>query len=168
MADEDAAEALAEDLAAASAALAVELHEAIAHLRRPGAFAPAGHPVAAVFDLPDGAARTRHRAGRPSDEVIAVALEARRRAAEALGYGAGEDNPALTALALGAFYAVEARRSDAFGLGALAREALRARPVTAEAARRDVAVEQGQAAVRVWAPVEGDDRGCVDIWFGRP
>ena len=74
-----------------------------------------------IFEQPPGA-KPRHRAGRPSGELVALAADVAERVRELAGYAPGEDNPALEPLALACFYVVDARRSDAFGLGQLAQK----------------------------------------------
>ncbi|HEY3614705.1 MAG TPA: hypothetical protein VGK92_13405, partial [Gaiellales bacterium] len=67
---------LAGALLAETAGLALELHGAIAQLRRQGAALHLAAPVAAIFEQPAGGAKPRHRAGRPSSELVALAADA--------------------------------------------------------------------------------------------
>ena len=97
-------------------------------------------PVAAIFEQPPGG-KPRHRAGRPSGELVALAADAAARVRELAAYAPGEDNPALEPLALACFYVVDARRSDAFGLQRLAAAAA----AGARARRRGGAPRPGAA-----------------------
>ena len=108
----------------------------IAELVRDGVALHASAPVAAIFEQPPGA-KPRHRSGRPSGELVALAADVAERVRELAGYEPGEDNPALEPLALACFYVVDARRSDAFGLQQLAAAQPIARVVDAEEAHRD-------------------------------
>jgi hypothetical protein len=118
--------------------------------------------VAAVFDQPRGG-KPRHRAGRPSGELVALAADAAARVRALAGYAPGEDNPALEPLALACFYVVEARRNDAFGLQRLAAGAPAARLVAAEEAHRDPSPSLGTALIRIWSRPSGEDPVCVEL-----
>jgi hypothetical protein len=157
------ADALAEELAAQVAELVTDLHGAVALRRGGGEAVLEGEPVAAVFDRPAGSLRPRHRAGRPSAAVVAVALEAAGRARAALAYGPGEANPALPALAIACFYVAEARRSDAFGLQAIAARQPRATLLGPDEAARDPEVAEGAALLRVWTQLDGGREVAVEV-----
>lgn len=148
-------------------ALTCELHEAIEHLVQPGHFPPAGMPAAAVFDHPVGAEQPRHRAGAASREVALLAAAAAESAHERLGYGRRDGNPLLPALALAAFYVVEARRTDLLGLGRAARGRIVAGVVEPDLAHHEPVVSEGAAVLRVWYPVEGAPDACVQLRFPR-
>ena len=156
------ADALADELVELTAELVVELHPAIAGLALPGHFEPAGMPAAAVFRQPRDAEPT-HRSGAPSAELAQLAAEAASLAHARLGYARRDGNPLLPALALAAFYLVEARRSGAFELGALAGGRVRAFPLTAEEAHHDPPLLPGTAAIRAWYPVTGVTEACVEL-----
>src|SRR5690242_15363528 len=114
--DEDDPDALATELLEATVVLTTGLEPQVDAMRRPGpAKALDGVPVAGVFEQPLQG-RSRHRSGRPSEPVVALAESAAAECRRRLAYG-DDDNPALVPLALGAFYTVEARRSGALGLG---------------------------------------------------
>jgi hypothetical protein len=153
---------LAELLLEMTASLTVELHPAIADVAMPGHFQPSGLPAAAVFHQPPGADPT-HRSGAASDAVAGLAAEASARAHDRLGYGRRDGNPLLPALALAAFYLVEARRSGSFGLGDLPEGRVRAYPLTPDEARHDPTLLPGTAAIRAWYPVEGAPDACVEL-----
>lgn len=153
---------LAEQLLAQTVALTVELHPAIAGLSLPGHFPPAGMPAAAVFLQPPDGAPT-HRSGPASEAVALLAADAAEEAQRQLGYGRRDGNPFLPALALAAFYLVEARRSGAFGLGRLTDGRVRALPLTAEESRHDPQLLPGTAAVRAWYPVQGAPDACLEL-----
>ena len=126
---------------------------------------PAHHasaPVAAIFEQPPGA-KPRHRAGRPSGELVALAADAAQRVRELAGYAPGKDNPALEPLALACFYVVDARRNDAFGLRRLAAAPPLARIVPAEEAHRDPSPPVGTALIRVWSEPSGEAPVCVEL-----
>ena len=139
---------LAAELVEETAALALSLHDAVEHLRRPRPAHHASAPVAAIFEQPPGGAKPRHRAGRPSGELVALAADAAERVRELAGYAPGEDNPALEPLALACFYVVDARRNDAFGLQRLAAAPPLARVLDAEEAHRDPSLPVGTALIR--------------------
>ena len=162
MADTDP-DALAEELAARVAELVADLHGAVAMRRGGGEAVLEGEPVAAVFDRPRGSLRPRHRAGRPSAAVVAVALEAAERARIALAYGPDEANPALPALAIACFYVAEARRSDAFGLQTIAAGQPRATLLGPDEAARDPEVAEGAALLRVWTKLAGGREVAVEV-----
>jgi hypothetical protein len=155
-------DALADKLLALTTELVVELHPAIAGLAMPGHFVAAGQPAAAVFRQPADAEPT-HRSGAPSAEVAELAAEAAVIAHGRLGYGRRDGNPLLAALALAAFYLIEARRSGAFELGALTGGRLRVFPLTADEARHDPPLLPGTAAIRSWYPVTGVPEACVEL-----
>jgi uncharacterized protein involved in high-affinity Fe2+ transport len=153
---------LAEQLLEQTVALTVELHPAIAGLTLPGHFPPTGMPAAAVFMQPHEGTPT-HRSGPASEAVALLAADAAADAQQRLGYGRRDGNPFLPALALAAFYFVEARRSGAFGLGGLTEGRVRVFPLTAEEARHDPPLLPGTAAVRAWFPVEGASEACLEL-----
>jgi hypothetical protein len=153
---------LAEQLLEQTAALTVELHPAIAELALPGHFPPAGVPAAAVFLQPSDGDPT-HRSGQPSEAVALLAADAAEEARARLGYGRRDGNPFLPALALAAFYLVEARRSGAFGLGRLTEGRVRVFPLTADEARHDPPLLPGTAALRAWYPVQGASEACLEL-----
>jgi hypothetical protein len=159
---------LAADLLELTVAVTVELHEAIEHLRRPGRFEPSGTPAAAVFDHPPGAEQPRHRSGAPSPEVAALVSEAAAEARDRLGYGRRDGNPLLPALALAAFYLVEARRVGALGLGEAASGRVVPGVVEPELASHDPVLRPGGAVLRTWFPVEGAPQACVQLRFPPP
>ena len=156
---------LADELLELTVALAVELHPAVEHLRQPGHFDPAGMPAAAVFDHPAGAEAPRHRSGGASPAVAALAAEAAGQVRDQTGYGRRDDNPLLPALALAAFYLVEARRRDAFGLRAAASGRLVVGVVEPDLADHEPAVLPGGAVLRAWYPVTGAPKACVQVRF---
>jgi hypothetical protein len=155
-------DALAAELVEETTALALSLHEAVEQLRRPRAAHHASAPVAAIFEQPPGA-KPRHRAGRPSGELVALAADAAARVRELAVYAPGEDNPALEPLALACFYVVDARRSDAFGLRRLAAALPLARVLRSEEAHRDPAPAVGTALIRVWSEPSGEAPVCVEL-----
>ena len=155
-------DALAGELIEETAALAFSLHGAVAQLRRPRPALHADAPVAAIFEHPAGG-KPRHRAGRPSGELVALAADAAARVRELAAYAPHEDNPALEPLALACFYVVDARRSDAFGLQRLASALPRARTLGAEEAHRDPAPAVGTALIRVWSQPSGEAPVCVEL-----
>ena len=156
------ADALADELIALTSDLVVELHPAIAGLALPGHFEPAGMPAAAVFRQPvDG--EPTHRSGAPSPQVAQLAAEVATSAHDRLGYGRRDGNPLLPALALAAFYLVEARRSGAFELGALATGRVRVYPLAPDEAHHDPPLLPGTAAIRAWFPVSGVAEACVEL-----
>ena len=159
MADPDA---LADELIAVTADLVVELHQGIEGLALPGHFEPAGMPAAAVFRQPADGPPT-HRSGAPSPQVAQLAAEAAAIAHDRLGYGRRDGNPLLPALSLAAFYLVEARRSGAFDLGALASARVRVYPLAPDEAHHDPPLLPGTAAIRAWFPVIGVDEACVEL-----
>ncbi len=153
---------LAELLLELTTSLTVELHAAIADVAMPGHFEPAGMPAAAVFHQPAGGEPT-HRSGGASDAVAGLAVRAAERAHDRLGYGRRDGNPLLPALALAAFYLVEARRSGTFRLGELTEGRVRAYPLTPDEARHDPSLLPGTAAIRAWFPVAGAPDACVEL-----
>jgi hypothetical protein len=158
-------DALAAELVEETADLAVSLHDAVAHLRRPHPALHASAPVAAIFEQPPGA-KPRHRAGRPSGELVALAADAAARVRELASYAPGEDNPALEPLALACFYVVDARRNDAFGLRRLAGGPPLARVLDAAEAHRDPTLPVGTALIRVWSELRGEPQVCVELRLG--
>jgi hypothetical protein len=146
-----------------TAQLALELHGAVAHLRRERAALHLAAPVAAIFEQPPGGAKPRHRAGRPSGELVALAGDAAERVRELAGYAPGEDNPALEPLALACFYVVDARRNDAFGLQRLAASRPIAQALGEEEARQDPTLPVGTALIRIWSELAGEPPVCVQL-----
>jgi hypothetical protein len=118
--------------------------------------------VAAIFDQPPGA-KPRHRAGRPSAELIELAVDAAVEVRERLGYAPLEDNPALVPLALACFYVADARRTNAFGLGVLAAAQPLARVVPADEAHRDPVLPEGTALIRIWSELRDEAPVCVEL-----
>jgi hypothetical protein len=155
-------DALAAVLLDETAELALSLHDAIAEFCREGAALHLAAPVAAVFEQPPGA-KPRHRAGRPSGEVVALAADAAERVRELAAYAPGEDNPALEPLALGCFYVVDARRTNAFGLQRQASRLPQARVLSEDEARRDPSLPAGAALIRVWSELSGEPGVCVEL-----
>jgi hypothetical protein len=154
---------LAATLLEETAALALELHGAVARLRRQGVALHLAAPIAAIFEQPPGGAKPRHRAGRPSGELVALAADAAERVRELAGYLPGEDNPALEPLALACFYVVDARRNDAFGLRRLAAARPIAEALDEEAARLDPTLPVGTALIRVWSELHGEPPVCIQL-----
>jgi hypothetical protein len=154
---------LAADLVEETAQLAFDLHDAIAPLRRQGAALHLAAPVAAIFEQPRGGAKPRHRAGRPSGELVALAADAAERVRELAGYLHGQDNPALEPLALACFYVVDARRNDAFGLQRLAASRPIAQVLDEEEARQDPTLPVGTALIRIWSELAGESPICVQL-----
>jgi hypothetical protein len=146
-----------------TAQLALELHGAVAQLRRERAALHLAAPVAAIFEQPPGGAKPRHRAGRPSGELVALAADAAERVRELAGYAPGEDNPALEPLALACFYVVDARRNDAFGLQHLAASRPIAQALGEEEARQDPTLPVGTALIRIWSELAGEPPVCVQL-----
>jgi hypothetical protein len=155
-------DALLAELVEETAGLAYSLHGAVEHLRRPRPALHASAPVAAIFEQPPGA-KPRHRAGRPSAELVALAADAATQVRELAGYAPGEDDPALEPLALACFYVVDARRTNAFGLGPLATGPPLARVVPSEEAHRDPVLPEGTALIRVWSELRGEEPVCVEL-----
>ncbi|MDX6560289.1 MAG: hypothetical protein QOD65_103 [Gaiellales bacterium] len=153
---------LAAELVDETVALTLSLHDAIAELSRDGVALHASAPVAAIFEQPPGS-KPRHRAGRPSGELVALAADVAERVRHLAGYEPGEDNPALEPLALACFYVVDARRSDAFGLQRLAVSRPIARIVDQEEAHRDPVFPVGTALIRIWSELDGDPPVCVEL-----
>ena len=153
---------LADELVEETAALVLSSHGAVEQLCRPRPAHHASAPVAAIFEQPPGA-KPRHRAGRPSGELVALAADAAQRVRELAGYAPGEDNPALEPLALACFYVVDARRNDAFGLRRLAAAPPLARIVPAQEAHRDPSPPVGTALIRVWSEPSGEAPVCVEL-----
>ena len=156
------ADQIAELLLELTISLTVELHPAIAELAMPGHFEVAGMPAAAVFRAVDAGDST-HRSGPASPQVAELAADAAAQARARLGYGRRDGNPLLPALALAAFYLVEARRSGAFGLGPLSGGRVRAYPLTPEDSHHDPPLLPGTAALRAWYPVDGAPEACVEL-----
>ncbi len=86
---------------------------------------------------------------------------------ELAGYAAGEDNPALEPLALACFYVIDARRSNAFGLGPLAQKRPIARALDEDEARRDPTLPVGTALIRIWSELQGEPPICVELRLRR-
>jgi hypothetical protein len=163
--DEDDPDELAAALFEQTVALVVELEPQVDALRRPGPPRRLdGVPVAGVFEQPlEG--RSRHRSGRPSEPVVALAESAAAEARRRLGYGA-DDNPALVPLALGAFYTAWARRTDVLGLGDAARRgAPAALALDADTARRDPVLPRGARWLRVWGVLQAGEQVCVELRY---
>jgi hypothetical protein len=158
-------DALASELVGETTALALALHDSIAELCRDGVALHASAPVAAIFEQPEGE-KPRHRAGRPSGELIALAADVAERVRELAGYLPDEDNPALEPLALACFYVVDARRNDAFGLQSLAAGQPLARVLEGDEAHRDPALPVGTALIRVWSEPSGEQPVCVELQLG--
>ena len=118
--------------------------------------------MAAIFEQPPGG-KPRHRAGRPSGELVALAADAAARVRELAGYGPHEDDLALEPLALACFYVVDARRNNAFGLQELAASQPKARTLGPEEAHRDPAPAVGTALIRVWSEPSGEPPVCVEL-----
>jgi hypothetical protein len=156
------ADALASELVEETTALALSLHGSVAELRREGVALHAAAPVAGVFEQPAGE-KPRHRAGRPSGELVALAADVAERVRELAGYLPDEDNPALEPLALACFYVVDARRNDAFGLQSLAARRPIARVLEGEEAHRDPTLPVGTALIRVWSELSGEPPVCVEL-----
>jgi hypothetical protein len=155
-------DALAAALVGDTVKLTLSLHGAIAELSRDGVALHASAPVAAIFEQEPGA-KPRHRAGRPSGELVALAADVAERVRELAGYAPGEDNPALEPLALACFYVVDARRSDAFGLQRLAASQPIARVLDEEEAHRDPVFPVGTALIRIWSELDGEPPVCVEL-----
>ena len=155
-------DALAAVLLDETSELTFSLHDAIAALCREGAALHLAAPIAAIFEQPLGE-KPRHRAGRPSGEVIALAADAAERVRELAAYAPGEDNPALEPLALGCFYIVDARRTNAFGLRQQAARLPQASVLSEDDARRDPTLPSGAALIRVWSELSGEPGVCVEL-----
>jgi hypothetical protein len=164
----DDPDALADELLERTVALTVELHPAIEHLMQPGHYPPNGMPAAALFEHPEGAEVPRHRAGHPSPAVAELATDAAAAAQEQLGYGRRDGNPLLPALALAAFYLVEARRVDLLGLRDAASGRIVVGVVEPELADHEPLMAVGGRLLRTWFPVAGAPVACVQVRFGRP
>lgn len=154
---------LAETLTEETAALALDLHEAVAPLRREGVARHLAAPVAAIFEQPPGGAKPRHRAGRPSGELVALASDAAESVRRQAGYAPGEDNPGLEPLALACFYFVDARRNDAFGLQRLTRSRPIAQVLGEEEARLDPTLPVGTALIRIWSELAEEPPVCIQL-----
>jgi hypothetical protein len=154
---------LAAALVEATAQLTCELHGAVAALRRQGVARHLAAPVAAIFEQPPGGAKPRHRAGRPSGELVALAADAAERVRALAGDLPGPDNPALEPLALACFYGVDARRTAAFGLRRRASSRPLAQVLDDEAARRDPELPVGTALIRIWSELAGEPPMCVQL-----
>jgi hypothetical protein len=149
---------LAEQLAEATARMAGRLFFAVAAHTTTDSFALAAAPVVVVFARsPDEAAPMQHRSGRIAPSLLPFLVDAttrtRKRAALARGY----DNPYLIALVLACFYVVEAGRSGALGLGALAARTPAVRVVADQAALRDAVLAPGSTVLRAVTGVEASD-----------
>ena len=153
------AEALADELAEATARMASELGWAIAPHRERTGFVLAGAPVAVVFErAPHRAAKPKHRSGQLAPELLPFLVDAVLRTRERLTYADDEDNPYLIPLVLACFYAVESGRSGALGLGPETRRALPSVELLADDdATADIRGVPGTAMLRAIAPVERDD-----------
>ena len=156
-------DALAETLLEETTALTYSLHDAIEGSCRDGVALHAAAPIAGIFEQPPGGAKPRHRAGRPSGELVALAADVAERVRELAAYAPGLDNPALEPLALACFYVVDARRSDAFGLQALAAKRPLARVLDADEAHKDPTLPVGTALIRIWSELQGEAPVCVEL-----
>jgi hypothetical protein len=156
------ADALTAALVEETTTLALSLHDSVAALARDRVALHAAAPVAAIFEQPAGA-KPRHRAGRPSGELVALAADVAERVRELADYKPGEDNPALEPLALACFYVVDARRTDAFGLQRLAAGRPVARVLDREEAHRDPTLSAGTALIRIWSELSGEAPVCVEL-----
>lgn len=154
---------LASALVEETAELALQLHPAIAPLSRQRAALHLAAPVAAIFEQPPGGAKPRHRAGRPSGELVALAADAAESVRELARYAPGEDNPALEPLALACFYVVDARRNDAFGLRRLAASRPIAQALGEEEAHQDPVLPLDTALIRIWSELAGESPICVQL-----
>jgi hypothetical protein len=162
MTDDDPDE-LAADLVEQTAQLAFEVHDAVALLCREGAALHLAAPLAAIFEQPPGGAKPRHRAGRPSGELVALAADAAERVRELARSPSGVDNPALEPLALACFYVIDARRNDAFGLQRLARSRPIAQVLGEEEARQDPTLPVDTALIRIWSELSGESPICLQL-----
>ena len=98
------AEALAEELAEATARMASELGWAIGPHRERETYALAGAPVAVVFERASSSkAKPKHRSGQLAPELLPFLVDATLRTRERLAYAEDEDNPYLIALVLACF-----------------------------------------------------------------
>jgi hypothetical protein len=156
-------DALADALVEETTDLTYSLHDAIEPACRDGRALHAAAPIAGIFEQPPGGAKPRHRAGRPSGELVALAADVAGRVRELAAYAAGLDNPALEPLALACFYVVDARRSNAFGLQKLAVKRPIARLVDADEAHRDPTLPVGTALIRIWSELHGEPPVCVEL-----
>lgn len=170
---EERPEELADRLADETARLVRQLGFAIDPYRTRGHFALAGQPAAVTFRKPlDQALKPLHRSGSPAPELLPFLVDATLRSRARLQYGEHEDNPYLIALVLACFYVVEGIRSNALGLGDFARGTPRVKVLDEDEALRDILGVPGGMALRVVAPVEGEDgratTAAVELtWFGR-
>jgi len=156
--EQELADRLAEEAArlAARLAFAIEPHETEGH------YVLAAAPVAVLFERSlDPEVLPTHRSGRIDPALLPFLVDVTQRARSRLAYGTGRDNPYLIALALACFYVVEGARSDALGLGRLAGRMPAVAVIAPEAAEKDLQVRRGSTALRVIAPVEGDDASEV-------
>lgn len=154
---------LADDLADATARFAARHAFAIEEHGARGRYALAAAPVAVVFARPLAAdAPATHRSGRIAPELLPFLVDATARTRARLSLADDRDNAYLIALVLASFYVVEAQRSGALGLGDVAQREPRIRVVAEDVATRDVLIDAGATALRVLAPVEGDDGTAVN------
>ena len=157
------AEALAEELAEATARMASELGWAIGPHRERETYALAGAPVAVVFERASSSkAKPKHRSGQLAPELLPFLVDATLRTRERLAYAADEDNPFLIALVLACFYSVESQRSGALGLGPETRRSLpNIELLRDDAATADIRGVPGTSMLRAIAPVEAESGGEV-------
>ena len=157
------AEALAEELAEATARMASELGWAIGPHRERETYALAGAPVAVVFERASSSkAKPKHRSGQLAPELLPFLVDATLRTRERLAYAEDEDNPYLIALVLACFYSVESQRSGALGLGPETRRALpNIELLRDDAATADIRGVPGTSMLRAIAPVEAESGGEV-------
>jgi hypothetical protein len=152
--EEQLADQLAEETArlAAPLAFAIETHETRGH------YVLAAAPIAVLFErAADPEVMPKHRSGRIDPSLLPFLVDVTQRARTRLAYGDDRDNPYLIALALACFYVIEGARSDALGLSRLAGRMPTVSVIAPEAAEKDIQVRRGSTALRVIAPVEGDD-----------
>ena len=155
------AEALADELAEATARMASELGWAIGPHRERDGYVLAGAPVAVVFErAPSSKAKPKHRSGQLSPELLPFLVDATLRTRERLAYAPDEDNPFLIALVLACFYSVESQRTGTLGLGPETRQALpNIELLRDDDATADIRGVPGTAMLRAIAPVEAESGG---------
>lgn len=170
---EERPEELADRLAEETARLVRQLAFAIDATRVRTRFALAGQPVAVTFLKPlSPDLKPQHRSGSLAAELLPFLVDATLRSRARLQYGEEDDSPYLIPLVLACFYVVEGRRSNALGLAPYSGAAPRVRTLAEDEALRDIMGVPGGMALRVVAPVEGDDgtstTAAVELtWFGR-
>ena len=155
------AEALADELAEATARMASELGWAIGPHRERESYALAGAPVAVVFErAPNSKAKPKHRSGQLAPELLPFLVDATLRTRERLAYAPDEDNPFLIALVLACFYSVESQRTGVLGLGPETRRSLpNIELLRDDDATADIRGVPGTAMLRTLAPVEAASGG---------